>query len=460
MLLLNKIWYSQTHLNLVTFLRGPASEVITTDSLENQIDLFYMYGRIFRKQIIAGRVFNRYVFIFFIFFILLHLTTSPFYIIVYIWHLLINIKRVLEYVQNPEILELQSPSIFKRFPNQWQELVYNMTYRRAVVTAFITTYNPLKFTKLPDRKSTSIRNKLTLLLRLVLWLLVRSIWMLLFQLSWQIVSRSYRFAMAFSGVHSYKDFDITTIRHRVINNYQSDDLCPGLYLRIYKTNNSIWNFNPHPSKYLFNERASYLTNNRVFKDCLSESLEQTSLFVHNNHVTSGCKVGSFRGQNFILATNNTSGVRRKWPYSELSYESHIPKKSSVQSITTPYLIQANLSDNQTPNFDEDDFRSVLVDTKLTSLFLVSNLLTRERVMSNLWTHPQFSLNSELNESLNSMKQIYASDPTLGKFYTESDELSYYLQILQHSKPEIFTNMYNFKLHKSLHDEGDFYDGFL
>lgn len=419
-----------------------------------------MHGRIFRKQIISGRVFNRYVFIFFIFFVLLHITTSPFYIIVYIWHLLINIKRVFEYARNSAILELQAPSIFKRFPNQWRELVYNMTYRRAVVTAFITTYNPLKFAKSSDRKSTSTRSKLTLLLRLVIWLLVRSIWMLLFQLSWQVVSRSYRFAMAFSDVYSYKDFDVKTIRSRVINNYQSDDLCPGLYLRIYKTNNSIWNFNPHPSKYLFNERASHLTNNRVFKDCLSESYELTSLSVYKNHVTSGYKIGSIRGQNLILVTNNTSGVRQKWPYSELSYESHLPKKSFVQSITTPHLIRADLLDNQTPSFGEGDFRAVLVDTKLTSLFLVSNLLTRERVMSNLRIHTQFIIDSGLNERLNSLKQIYASDPSLGKFYTESDELSYYLQILQHFKPEIFTNIYNFKLHKSLHADDDFYDGFL
>lgn len=365
-----------------------------------------------------------------------------------------------EYMRNPDVLELQAPATFKRFPNQWRELVYNMTYRRAVVAAFTTIYNLLKLIKSSGRKSTSIYSALTLLFRLSLQLIMRFIWTFLFQVSWQVTARSYRFAMAFSGVYSYEDFEISIIRSLIINNYQSDDLHPGLYLRIYKANGSIWNFNPDLSKYLINKHASHLTENLVFRECFSNALDQTELFTHNNHVTSGCVIGSIRGRNISLLANNTSGIRENWPYSAMSYESHLPKKSLVQSCTTSHLLWTDLLNKQTPNFDQGDFRAVLVETQLTSLFLAGSLLSRDQVMSNWWTHPQFIIRPNVSECLNVAKQIYTSNLSLGVFPASSDELSYHTQILHHYKPEIFTNVHNFKLHKFPHDCDDLSDGFI
>lgn len=165
----------------------------------------------------------------------------PFYVSVFTYHLLINIWLVYVYTQDPTVLELQARSIFNRFPNQWVELIYNTLYRRAVFSAFVTTYKLLQLIKATNRTPTGFRAKLLLLL-------VRLVCISLFQVPWQIVSRSYHYTMAFSYVYSYRNFRINIIRTRIINNYQLGDLHPGLYLRVYKDDKSEWNFNLDFSK--------------------------------------------------------------------------------------------------------------------------------------------------------------------------------------------------------------------
>lgn len=239
--ILTKIWYSQTHLNLLNFVKGHTAEITETNPLENQIGVHYIKVNRFIRNVTSGIIFNRYVLVAYVFFIMLHLLTLPLYILVYTFYLLINIWRAYVYIQDPKVLELQAHSIFKRFPNQWTELIYNMLYRRAVVAAFVTVYKLLQLIKTPKHNSAGVCELPTLLSKLTL-LLIRFVCVVLFRVSWQIVSRSYRFAMAFSSEYSYEHFDINIVRGLIINNYQLDDLRPGLYLQIYKDDKCKWNF--------------------------------------------------------------------------------------------------------------------------------------------------------------------------------------------------------------------------
>ena len=181
--MLFRIWYSQTHLKLPNSLKGYSVEVTETNPLDNQIDVHYIKLNHLIWNVTSGNVFNRYVLVAYAFFITLHLFTLPFYVLVYASYLLINICRVYAYIQDLKVLELQAYSVFKWFPNQWVELIYNMVYRRVVVAAFVTIYKIAQLVKAPNRRPTSVCGSLNLLFKL-LTIILRLMWVPLFQVPW------------------------------------------------------------------------------------------------------------------------------------------------------------------------------------------------------------------------------------------------------------------------------------
>ena len=185
---------------------------------------------------------NIYVIISFICFINIHLIFLPIYFTLYLLALAVYIYRIYTYVYTPNQRELASLNQFRHFRNVYVEFIYNITFRRACVNSFIIIYKILKFCKGSTLNKPTIPRKLITYTRVLFYCAILLIFNVVFGTSWFIVRRSFQYSKAF-WFSQYSLFDPYIMRVRIINNYQTKELFPGLSYRIYKTDNFIWNFN-------------------------------------------------------------------------------------------------------------------------------------------------------------------------------------------------------------------------
>ena len=127
-------------------------------------------------------------------------------------------------------------------------MAFNMTYRNATVAAFSTVYFLLKQCTLSKQGCCGTVSKFTSYSRLVIKIVLKVVWVLVMGVPWQTVSRSYLYSLVLAHKWKTRTFLTLPIRGLIINNHQLSDVSPGVFLRIYRTNQSIWNFNPHRIK--------------------------------------------------------------------------------------------------------------------------------------------------------------------------------------------------------------------
>ena len=184
------------------------------------------------------------VFSSFLFFIIIQTTLLPLYLLIYSYMLMFYSTNIYNYVYDPNQLEVVPIEHFYWFPNMYLEFVYNITYRRACINAFITLYSMLKFWNTNNLYKSNSLEKIFLFVKLITSLCFRLLCRLITGTSWFVIARSFQYSKAFRGVPKYRRFHLEMlIRGYIINNYQVRELNPGIFYRIYRVENTCWNFN-------------------------------------------------------------------------------------------------------------------------------------------------------------------------------------------------------------------------
>ena len=186
-----------------------------------------------------------YVIIAFIFFIVIHSVFWPIYVSMYLFMLLANGYRICNYRYQPRKTEVAPIKEFYRSRYMWLEFIYNITYRRAHVNSFSMLYRILKLLKDDTYNYQNVFSKWVVYLKTLFHALFILLWNLITGTPWLIISRSFQYSKAFRFLGDDSPFDPLLMRQLVLNNYQMSELLPGLNYRIYKTSDSVWNFNPH-----------------------------------------------------------------------------------------------------------------------------------------------------------------------------------------------------------------------
>ena len=184
----------------------------------------------------------------FLFFVVVQAVLLPLYLFIYLCMLMVYSTNIYNYVYSPNQLEVVPIEHFYRFSNMYLEFVYNITYRRACINSFITLYSVLKFWHTTNTRKPNILERALLFLKLIMSLSFRLLCKLITGISWFIIARSFQYSKAFRGVPKYRRFNLEmTIRGYILNSYQLQELSPGIFYRIYKMDNTCWNFNPTPA---------------------------------------------------------------------------------------------------------------------------------------------------------------------------------------------------------------------
>ena len=200
------------------------------------------------------------VLISFIFFVGVQLVVMPIYSALFFYMLINNSYRVYNYAYSPQQIEVACGDHFKHFHSASLEFIYNITFRRAYVNSFTLVYKTLKFYNNYSLGNSNLSKKTTIVIKIILHFIVFIIWNMILGVPWFIVCRSFQYSKAFRSWR-WSTYQRYTLRGKVINNYQVRELDPGLFYRIYRTNNSIWNFNPN-----YFSKNSNLLAEKLIKD--------------------------------------------------------------------------------------------------------------------------------------------------------------------------------------------------
>ena len=200
------------------------------------------------------------VLISFIFFVGVQLIVMPIYSALFFYMLINNSYRVYNYAYSPQQIEVVCGDHFKHFHSASLEFIYNITFRRAYVNSFTLVYKTLKLYNNYSLGNSNLSKKTTIVIKIILHFIVFIIWNMILGVPWFIVCRSFQYSKAFRSWR-WSTYQRYTLRGKVINNYQVQELDPGLFYRIYRTNNSIWNFNPN-----YFSKNSNLLAEKLIKD--------------------------------------------------------------------------------------------------------------------------------------------------------------------------------------------------
>lgn len=181
---------------------------------------------------------NLYVIIAFCCFVHIHLIFLPVYCILYLLTLLVYVYRTYTYVYDTHKKELTSINQFSHFRNVYVEFIYNITFRRACVNSFTIVYKILQFWKGSILTQPTTYKKVITYIQVICYCLLLVLFNIIFGTPWFIIRRSFEYSKAF-WYSKYSLFDPEIVRGRIVNNYQTKELFPGLFYRIYKTNNII-----------------------------------------------------------------------------------------------------------------------------------------------------------------------------------------------------------------------------
>lgn len=189
-------------------------------------------------------LYKPYVVVAFLLFIAVQTILLPIYCILYVCMLLVNGLRVLYYLLQQRQSEVCPIKEFSNFENAWAQFIYNVTYRRACINSFTLLHFILKLFKDSTFNKTTLTTRLVTYFNVMLRVTLRLLWNILTGIPWFIITRSFQYSKAFCWTREWSPFDTRFIRGYIINNYQMDELFPGLDYRIYKSKSTTWNFNP------------------------------------------------------------------------------------------------------------------------------------------------------------------------------------------------------------------------
>ena len=96
-LMLHKLWYTQTHLKIINLLRGPHGGYLSTTSITCQIDHHYINVSIFWGEVKDGSLYNPYVLVLICVFIPLQLILRPIYVLIYLYKVVVTLLSVHNY---------------------------------------------------------------------------------------------------------------------------------------------------------------------------------------------------------------------------------------------------------------------------------------------------------------------------------------------------------------------------
>ena len=183
------------------------------------------------------------VLISFIFFVGVQLAVLPIYSALFFCMLINNSYMVYNYAYSPQQVEVVCGDRFRHFRSASLEFIYNITFRRVYVNSFTLVYKTLKFYNNYSPGSSNLPKKTIIVIKIILHFAMFIIWNMILGAPWFIVCRSFQYSKAFRSWR-WSTYQRYTLRGKVINNYQMDELLPGLNYRIYQIDNSVWNFNP------------------------------------------------------------------------------------------------------------------------------------------------------------------------------------------------------------------------
>ena len=200
-----------------------------------------------KYQIVAS--FDVCVLVSFIFFLSIQLFFLPVYSVIFFCMLLVNVYKVHNYIYNSRQTEVRCGDRFWHFRNAWLEFIYNITFRRACVNSFTIIYKTLKLCKNNKLSKSTEPVGVAIFVKILLYFITFTLWSFVLGVPFMIVCRSFQYSKAFRSwrYSPLRPNKPHLLRGLIINNYQVRELDPGIFYRIYKTNNSIWNFNPNYS---------------------------------------------------------------------------------------------------------------------------------------------------------------------------------------------------------------------
>ena len=243
-----KVWYTQTHLSIINLLKGLHVGYLSTTSITWQIDHHYINVSKFWGEVKNGSLYNPYILALMCIFVPLQLVLRPSYVLIYLYKVVVTLLSVYNYAYSSTTSELRPQTVFPHFSSACFKMAFNIAYCNATVAAFSVVYFLLKQCTLSKQGCCNTVPKFTSYSRLVIRLALRVLWVLVMGVPWQILSRSYSHSLVLSRKWKTRSFLTLPIRELILNNHQLRDVLPGVFLRIYRTNQSIWNFNPHRSK--------------------------------------------------------------------------------------------------------------------------------------------------------------------------------------------------------------------
>ena len=426
------------------------------------------HGRIYWKiKTYRNRLFrfcNIRVISVFIILVITQLTLTPIYLSIYLYALTSHLFAVVSYINTETKLEVKCNDQFKVFNNVFVEFLYNITYRRAYTNSFSMVYTVLKFFKNSNTRQSNNGKKLTRYLFLIIFLVFIMLVKSTLGISYRILQKSFSYSLAF-GYEKYSLFDSYIWRGRIVNNYQIHELSPVLFYRIYKTNESLWNFNPNYSKKI-NVLTAKIMSDGYMEHLNYEIREQvvtTHAYVNNSHrphLTSYISGLNKNNKEYFMGNNLTSNIN----YNTGSLYYGTPAVKNPQNITKMRIWSMDdmelARDHKVSGFQCVVKKHELLEWCIASDIVFNNdgknILNFEPIYDNL-VQKEFIFNNELEVLI---KEAGSYGAGLKFFLTEHQFTEF--EFIESWKlvtillfPEFINSIENFEYSKIITEKSDF-----
>ena len=351
----------------------------------------YWTLRYIKHEIIHS--FNIYVLISFVFFIAMQLVFLPIYSVAFFCMLLVNVYKVYNYLYNPQQTEVVCGDNFRHFRSVWLEFTYNITFRRACVNSFTIVYKTLKLYKNYSSNKSITPGRAAIFVKMLLYFIMFVLWSLVLGVPFMIICRSFQYSRAFRSwrYSPLRPNKPHLLRVRIINNYQVRELNPGIFYRIYKANNTIWNFNPN-----YFSKNSNLLGEKLLKD--GHIWYLYTLILHKMDVTYVRLPGSptphltgfisgllHKNMPYCCGTNLTSNSQ----YDSMVKYSDTPARKNPQIQTNLELWNSDRTETS-PDHTSSGFQVVIKELHLSQWAFVFGTVFNSDGVSSLNLQPIFN----------------------------------------------------------------------
>ena len=325
-------------------------------------------------------------------------------------------------------------------------------------------YTVLKFFKNSNTTQSNNGKKLTKYLFLIIFLVFIMLVKSTLGISYRILQKSFSYSLAF-GYEKYSLFDPYIWRGRIVNNYQIHELSPVLFYRIYKTNESLWNFNPNYSKKINVFTAKIMSDGYMehLNYEIREQVVTTHAYVNNSHrphLTSYISGLTKNNKEYLMGNNLTSNIN----YNTGSLYYGTPAVKNPQNITKMRIW--SMDDMElVRDYKVSGFQSVVKKHELLEWCIASdivfnndgkNILNFEPIYDNL-VQKEFIFNNELEVLI---KEAGSYGTGLKFFLTEHQFTEF--EFIESWKlvtillfPEFINSIENFEYSKILTEKSDF-----